>query len=376
MDVATKKKRLVLVSNTSWSLWNFRLELMRTLRESGFDVVTVAPKDDYSQYLEREFRHYNLRNLDRKGANLFKDFKLFIEFIKLYGKIEPDLVINFTIKPNIYSSIAAKLLGIPSISVLSGLGYVFLRKSFLKNLVKALYWAAFKCNKYVVFLNKHDLQELKDITGTKGIVIPGEGINPSFFSPNICKREEKKKFIFLFIGRFLKDKGIVELIEASKKLYNNNKNFQLWLLGGVDRGNPASLKESDLEELRKLPFVKILPFTRDVRPYICSSDCVVLPSYREGLSRTLLEAMSMEKPIITTNVPGCKDLCFDGLNGFVVKPRDSEELYLVLKKMVELTPEKRMFMGKSGRKLILEKFSKQVVLKQYIELIEGALHYK
>jgi len=371
-----KMTRVVFSSNTAFSLYNFRLPLMLALKERGFDVITVAPEDDeYSKLLREKFEFYSVRNLDRKGKNPIKDLKLMAEYYSLFKRLKPNLVINFTIKPNIYGGIACGMLKIPSISVIAGLGYAFINKGLLNRIVRILYRIAFKFNKFIVFMNPDDMKELSQIAGeNKSVLILSEGIDTEKFSPAICEKKEKDKFIFLFVGRFLKDKGILELVKAGGKLYEQNKNFEIWLLGSVDRGNPNSLSDEQIEDIKRLPFVKILPFTKDVRPIICDADCVILPSYyREGVPRVLLEAMSMEKPIITTDAPGCREVCIDGVNGFLVKPKDVGSLYSAMGKMIELKPEKLKEMGANGRKLVIEKYEISKIVTSYIKLIETSL---
>ncbi|MEM1669012.1 MAG: glycosyltransferase family 4 protein [Thermofilaceae archaeon] len=370
------KKSIVLASNTSFSLYNFRLGLMRRLKELGYDVVCIAPVDDYTEYLKEEFSFYPLKNLDRKGKNPIKDFKLFLEFLSLYRKIKPDLVINYTIKPNIYSSVACGILKIPSISVVTGLGYVFVRGGLLEKLVRILYRISFAYNNYILVLNSYDLDIIKSLTiQTKLVLLNGEGVNTDYFSPAICEKYEKNKgkTVFLFIGRFLKDKGIIELIEAGKLLWNERKDFEIWLLGGIDYGNPQSLREEDINNIKKYEFVKVLPFSKDVRPLICQADCVVLPSYREGIPRSLLEAMSMAKPIITTTSPGCKDVCEDGVNGFLVEQRSVSSLKVSMERFLNLSEEDRQRMGVLGRELAVRRFDEKIIIEKYLSLIGSIL---
>jgi len=345
---------------------------MRRLKELGYNVVCVAPVDDYTEYLKEEFSFYPLRNLDRKGKNPINDFKLLLEFLSLYRKIKPDLVINYTIKPNIYSSIACGILKIPSISVVTGLGYVFVRGGLLEKLVRILYRISFRYNNYILVLNSYDVDIIKNLTiQAKLLLLNGEGVNTQYFSPDMCKGVEKdNKTIFLFIGRFLKDKGIIELIEAGKLLWQERKDFEIWLLGGIDYGNPQSLREEDINNIKKYEFVKVLPFSKDVRPLICQADCVVLPSYREGVPRSLLEAMSMAKPIITTTSPGCMDVCEDGVNGFLVEPRDVDSLKKAMNIFINLRYADREKLGNAGREIVLSRFAEGVVISQYESLIK------
>lgn len=348
---------------------------MKKLKEQGYEVISVAPEDEYSEYIKKEFTYYSIKQLARKSTNPIKDLMLFFEFLNLYYKIKPDLVINFTIKPNIYSSLACKVLGISSISVVTGLGYVFVKGGFLERLVRILYKISFKNNRFVVVLNSYDLEIIISLAGqSKTVLIEGEGVNTEYFSPECCiQTNNLSKTVFLFIGRFLKDKGLIEIVEAGKKLWNKRKDFELWLLGSIDHGNPQSLKEEDLRDFKKLDFLKILPFTKDVRPFICQADCVVLPSYREGIPRSLLEAMAMEKPIITTNSPGCKDVCIDGINGFLVAPRDTESLREALEKFMNLNIQERNQLGKKGREFILQKFDERLILEKYLKIIEKSI---
>lgn len=371
-------KSVAFVSNTSFSLYNFRLGLMRKIKELGYRVIAIAPSDDYSSYLKREFAFYPVKNLDRRGTNPFKDFILFLEYLKIYSETRPDVVINFTIKPNIYSSIACSIFKIHSISVITGLGYVYTKGGLLKKIVELLYRFSLKRNKFVVVLNIDDLEILRNLVATQKLVlIGGEGINMDLFKKEFCGEieslEESRKNIFLFIGRFLRDKGVYELIQAGQKLYQERKDFEIWLLGSVDSGNPSSLKEEEIRDIGKLQFVKILPFTKDVRPFICQADCVILPSYREGIPRSLLEAMAMEKPIITTDSPGCREVCRNGVNGYLVKPMDSESLKKAMERFINLSFSEREKMGKEGRKFALENFDEKLYIDKFSKLIVRCL---
>lgn len=374
-----EKKKIILTSNSSYSLYNFRLGFMQTLKEKDFDVFVIAPEDEYTELLRKEFNFLPLKHLDRKGKNPLKDFMLFWEYLSYYRNLKPDSVINYTIKPNIYSSLACGVLNIPCISVITGLGYVFQKGGFLKLLVEGLYRVSFKFSKKIVLLNPNDLEELKKLLPKeKFVLIKSEGVNVSHFSPERCKEFIKErlqqKIVFLFLGRFLKAKGINELVEAGRLLWKERKDFEIWLVGNIDKGNPESLYEKDLEKIKTSEFVKILPFTKDVRPIICKSDCVVLPSYyREGIPRVLLEAMAMEKPIVTTDTPGCRETIFEEKNGFLVKPKNVESLYKAMKEFIDLPEKEREKMGKEGRKLVLKYFDEKLIIAQYMELIEEIL---
>jgi glycosyltransferase involved in cell wall biosynthesis len=370
-----KQKRIVLSSNTAFSLYNFRLPLMRALKEKGYEVMAVSPENGkYSELLRKEFSFYAVKNLDRKGTNPIKDLKLFFEYLLLFRRLKPELVINFTIKPNIYGSISAGLLGIPSISVITGLGYVFIRESWLTKFVKLLYWLAFRFNKAVVFQNSEDMKTLEKLCERRCLLIESSGVDLKHLDPELCKEAKKDEFTFLFVGRLLTDKGIYELIKVFEKLKKEKPKVKLIIVGSPDEGNPNSVSKGELEKWVKEGLIEWRGFQEDVRPFYCMANCVVLPSYyREGVPRVLLEAMAMEKPIITTDAPGCRNVCVDGVNGFLVKPKDVESLYLAMKRMVELGDEKLREFGKAGRRLAEDKYSVEKIVGEYINLIEAVL---
>ena len=372
-----KSKRVVLSSNTAFSLYNFRLPLMKALKEKGYEVVAVSPEDGkYSELLKKEFSFFPVRSLDRKGTNPIKDLKLFFEYFLLFKRLKPDLVINFTIKPNIYGSISAGLLGIPSISVITGLGYVFIRESWLTKFVKLLYWLAFRLNRGVVFQNSEDMKTLKNLCEGRCLLIESSGVDLKHFDPTLCKEAKKDEFTFLFVGRLLTDKGIYELIKAYEKLKKENPKVKLIIVGSPDEGNPNSVSKGELEKWVKEGLIEWYGFQEDVRTFYCMADCVVLPSYREGVPRVLLEAMAMEKPIITTEAPGCRNVCVDGVNGFLVKPRDAESLYLAMKKAVEMGEAELRKMGKKGREIVEQKYEISKIVSEYVKIIEEVLKMK
>jgi glycosyltransferase involved in cell wall biosynthesis len=372
--IMEKQKRIVLSSNTAFSLYNFRLHLMRALKEKGYEVIAVAPEDGkYSELLKKEFSFFAVKSLDRKGTNPIKDLKLFFEYFLLFRKLKPDLVINFTIKPNIYGSISAGLLGIPSISVITGLGYLFIRESWLTKLAKLLYWLAFIFNKTVVFQNSEDMKTLENLCEGRCLLIESSGVDLKHFDPTLCKETKKDEFIFLFIGRLLTDKGIYELTKAFERLKKENPKVKLIIVGSPDEGNPNSVSKGELEKWVKEGLIEWHGFQEDVRPFYCRVDCVVLPSYREGVPRVLLEAMAMEKPIITTDAPGCRNVCVDGVNGFLVKSRDVESLYLAMKKAVEMGEAELRKMGKKGREIVEQKYEISKIVSEYVKIIEEVL---
>lgn len=367
-------RTIILTSNTSYSVFNFRIGLIRCLKENGHNVIVLAPYDDYSKLLEKECKYYKILNLERKGTNPIKDLKLLFEYLRYYKKLKPDTVISYTIKPNIYSAIACRILKIPTISVVTGLGYVFQRDGLLKKIVKLLYKLSLNMCYKVLVLNKDDALELEKLLCVdKIMILPSSGINTEHFSKNFCKNilcnHFKEVNVFLYLGRFLKDKGIVELIEAGKILWKERNDFEIWLVGGIDENNPATLTSEDIDKIKMLSFVKIFPFVKDVREFICKSDVVVYPSYREGIPRALLEAMAMEKPIITTDSVGCREVIRDGINGLIAKPKDVSSLYQAMRKFMYLDNTAKKLMGLKGREMVINMFDEKITNKHYLDLI-------
>jgi len=373
-------KTIAFLANTSFNLYNFRLPLMKALKEKGYKVYAIAPKDSYTPLLEKEgFPYVEIKKLENKSRNPIKDFFFFKEIFQIYRNIKPSLAVHITIKPNVYGNLAAGLLNIPVVSLITGLGHIFLSSSLNKFLGISLYKISLRYAQKVIFQNKEDLNlflRYKIIPSSKANLIPGSGVDTTYFHPQICEKfslNSSPKTIFLFIGRLLREKGIYELISAGKKLRKFHNNFEIHILGKIDKNNPSSIAPSLLEEWKKLDFVKFLGYEKDIRKYLCQADWVVLPSYREGLSRVLLEAMAMGKPIITTNVPGCKELIINGENGFIVEVKNPEELYEAMRKALQIPSAQRIKMGLLSRKLVEENYSIPKVIPQYLKILEEIL---
>ena len=373
-----KKYKIVFTSNTSFTLHNFRYGVMKYLRDNGFEVIALASKDEYSDLLNKEFKFFEIKNLDRKGMNPVKDFILLLEYVKIYKILKPDLVFSYTIKPNIYGSIACRLLKVKYINMLTGLGYIFIKENLLTKFIEKLYKIAFKHSYKVLFQNKDDMGLFVNkgiLPENKAMLTKSSGINTAYFSPDFCKKEKKNggKFIFLMITRLLWDKGVKEFVEAGKIAKSEYSNVELWLLGPIDMGNPSAVPESDVKEWEEEGIVKYLGVTSDVRGYICCADVVVLPSYKEGVPRSLIEAMALEKPIITTDTSGCRDTCRNGENGLLVPVKDEKVLSEAMVKMVEAGEDDRKRMGQRGRNIVLEEFDEKFIIQKYIELVTEIL---
>ena len=366
--------RVAIVSNTSWNIYNFRLNLARALKRNGYEVILIAPYDAYSEKLAREFEYHSIY-IDNKGTSPKKDLKTLMEFYKLYKKTQPTCVLHYTIKPNIYGNIACRFLGIKSINNISGLGAVFIKESITTKIVKLLYKYSLAEASKVFFQNSDDMKLFikynlvqKDICG----LVPGSGVDTEKFKP-IRKEQDNNVFKFLLIARMLWDKGIGEYIEAAKIIKQKYKNVEFLLLGEVGVDNPTAILKETIQKWEKEGIIKYLGTTDDVKSEIAKADCIVLPSYREGTSRVLLESASMAKPLITTNVPGCKEVVDDGINGFLCKVKDSEDLADKMERMLHLSEEERGYMGKAGREKVMKEFDERIVIHKYLDAIKSIL---
>ncbi|MBR9999087.1 MAG: glycosyltransferase family 4 protein [Cyclobacteriaceae bacterium] len=362
--------KIAIVLNTSWNIHNFRMGLIHTLLKQGHEIVAIAPEDEFSIKIKEAGCSFERITMDSRGANPIKDFGLTIELFRIYRRIRPDIILHFTVKPNIYGTFAARLLNIPSINNVCGLGTVFLNKGLISVIAKIMYKMAFRYPNKVLFQNEDDLDLFireKLIKLDKTDRVPGSGINLEKFTPR--KNEKNEKFIFLMIARLIYDKGIVEYINAIRKLKTKGIDAKFQILGAIDeehkRGIPASLVHTWVGE----ELIDYHPKVSDVRDYIRDADCIVLPSYREGTPRSLLEAAGMAKPIVTTNVAGCNSVVIDNTNGFLCKLKDVDDLAEKMEKMVDLAEADRERMGNNGRKIVEQYFDENIVIDKYMNLI-------
>lgn len=365
------KNKILLTSNTSWSVYKFRHGLMYALQKEGFDVSFCAKKDSYTDKLEKEFTFHEI-HIDRRGKNPLKDLKLIFDFYKIYKRENPGLVIHYTIKPNIYGTIAAKIARVKSINVVTGMGSVFINKGILSSLVKKLYKISFKFAEKTFFLNRDNLSfflKNKIVEKEETILLPGEGINTELFSPRFCK-EGPKKFTFLYTGRILKEKGIIELINAFKSIKEKHPS-KLILVGKTDDKNPSVIKKKEIDKWKEENIIDYYEEVEDIRKFICKSDCIVLPSYKEGLPRSLLEALSMGKVVITTDIPGCRDLVEGILDNFLIKPKDVDDLREKMIEMIKISSEEREVLGKKLREKMIKGFNEKIVTEKYLEVINN-----
>jgi len=371
--------KIALVANSTWNIYNFRLNVIDKLLAEGHDVVVIAPIDEYVEYKEKypRVQHVNLRTLDRDSTNPLKDIVLVLELVRKYKKLKPDLILHYTNKPNIFGGIAAKVVGIPSIAMVTGLGYAFIHNGWIKDITTKLYRFVGKFHKKFIFENIEDRELFDDLRITsknQGVSIKGCGVNTTFYHPypngQMIPGDE---VTFTFIGRLLYDKGIREYVEAAKIIKKKYPKVRFSIVGELDADNPATVDTEDLVGWTANDIVQYHGFQRDVRPFIAKSDCIVLPSYREAIPRTITEGMAMGKPVITTDTAGCREAVDIGVNGYLAEVKSTSSLRKVFEQFIHLSAEQRHKMGDAGREKALREFDDRKIANDIYTEIEKIL---
>lgn len=363
--------KIAIVLNTSWNIYNFRMNFVKTLLDKGFEVHTIAPHDSYTHFLEEAGCTHHDVTMDSRGVNPIKDTALFFELMGIYRKVKPDVILHFTIKPNVYGTLAASILKIPTINNVCGLGTVFLKRNLVSVIAMTLYKLAFLFPKKVFFQNSDDLNlflNKKLIPKESADLIPGSGIDLSRFQPMEFNRN--KVFTFLLISRLITDKGILEYVQAIENLKQQGLNARFQLLGAKDPEHQRGIQLSVIDNWISKGAVEYLGTTNDVRSFIEKADCIVLPSYREGAPRTLLEAASSAKPIIATDVPGCHHVVEDHHNGLLCKIKSADDLADKMKTMSHFDDATLKKFGENGRKKIEIQFDEKLVINKYLTELE------
>ena len=361
------------VANSAWNIVNFRRNLIVSLIERNYSVYIIAPyEEEYKLIVESLGCFFVPIELDNKGTNPIKDIQFMRSLYNLYSNIKFDIVLHFTVKPNIYGSFASYLASIPCVNNVTGLGTVFLHDNIKTNIAKYLYRIAFKIPKHIFFQNNDDRNLFfgeRFISQTNSVeVIPGSGIDLDYFKAEKVFRKNAV-FTFLMVARLLYDKGTIEYVEAAKELKKNGLNVKFQILGHIETNEGLGVSKEELQSWVNNSLIEYLGTTNDVRPFINKADCVVLPSYREGTPRSLLEAANMKKPIIATNVPGCKEVVIEGYNGYLCEAKSGKSLADKMRKMLSLGNTELKEKGENGRKLVEAKFDQKIVSEAYLHQI-------
>ncbi len=366
--------RVAIVLNTSWNIYNFRKGLTERLLEEGHEVIAIAPRDKYSDYLEEMGCRFYPVHMERKGSNPIKDLAYMQQLYRIYRKVSPDVILQFTIKPNIYGTLAALPLKKFVVNNVSGLGTVFLRDGLSSRIARLLYKFSFRYPGKVFFQNEDDRKLFLDkklIRPEITDVLPGSGIPLDKFKPRGFRRNEP--FTFLMIARLLYDKGICEYIEAARILKNRGLAVRCQVLGGINPDRNLGVPKEDIETWVEAGWIEYLGTTEHVADYIEHSDCVVLPSYREGTPRSLLEAAGMAKPLITTNIAGCRQTVDEGINGFLCEVKNAHDLADKMEKMYHLEDGQLQRLGEASRTKVELEYDEEIVIRKYLELLNEHL---
>lgn len=365
-------KKVIFVANIGWTLYNFRLGLLKRLREEGFEVFFACGYDRCAQELIKEGFTYLPLRVERKGLNVAREFGLFWALWRIYRKHRFSVAFHYSIKPNIYGAIAAGFSGIPCVNTVAGLGSVFSRKSWLSRLVKASYAFAFRFPAKVFFQNKDDRDfflEHRFVTPDKIVMVPGSGVDADRFDVEKFARRASDNFVFLFSGRLLWEKGVGDIIEAFRPVKRKHPATELWFLGFIDKGNPSGIPRDQVARWEQEGLLRYWGSVLDVRPVLSQCDAVIYPSYyREGIPRSLLEAMAMKKPVIAADSVGCRDVVTEGEGGFLVPPRDVEALAVAMEKLILMPARDREALGEKGRQKILREFDEKTVIVSYLNV--------
>ncbi len=370
------KPLVALVANTTWNIYNFRLNVIDRLHSEGWNVAVLAPIDEYLEYKEKYpyVTHINIRTLNRDSKNPLRDILLTLELIRRYKKLKPDLLIHYTNKPNIYGGIAAGISNINSVAVVTGLGYAFIRNGWIRKITTQLYRYSSRFHKKFIFENIDDknlFEKLNISTPDQSVAVKGCGVDTNYYTPR--PKMDNDKLVFTFIGRLLYDKGIREFIQAAEEIKSKYEDVEFWIVGELDDQNPATIDHDDLIKWINNKTVVYHGFQRDVREYIANSDCIVLPSYREGLPRIVMEGMSMSRAIITTDAPGCKETVKPGVTGYLVPVKNPRMLAEAMDKYINLSREEQLDMGVKGREMATQIFDSKKIANEIFDIVSKTL---
>ena len=365
---------VMICSNYAWTIYNFRMPLIRALKKSGYRVEVITEFDGYETKISHEVDHIHSLFIARKGINPLVDLITFLHLFIVLLKVKPTLFLSFSIKPVIYGSLATKLLRIPSIVMITGLGSAFITNNWLTKIVRYLYRIALSSVSIVFFQNTDD----KNIFINNQLVskkvcrmTPGSGVDLEKFS--FLRMPTSQNIVFLLIARMLLDKGVSEFVKAATAVNSKMPNTQFQLLGPLGVQNRTAITISQMNKWEKNDVIEYLGETDNVLRYIEKATCIVLPSYREGTSRVLLEAAAMGRPIITTDVPGCREIVEHGKNGFLCKPKDKLDLEKKMIDMLLMSRSDRQAMGEKGRQKVEKEFNQDIVIDLYLDAIENVI---
>ncbi|WP_217555900.1 glycosyltransferase family 4 protein [Vibrio metschnikovii] len=367
---------VAITANTSWYLYNFRKNTIRSLLDKGYVVITIAPKDKYSIKLEKLGAKFIDIEIDQGGTNPYKDIKTLLSFHSILSKNKIDVVLNFTPKNNIYCTVAAAINKVKVINNIAGLGILFINESLASKIARFLYKFSQRFAGKIFFQNEEDRKLFLNNNMAKVEItdrLPGSGVDLSRFTFSPAPDDGITRF--LLIARMLYDKGIGHYVEAArclKEKYGDSVEF--CLLGFLDVDNPSAVSKSEMQAWVDEGIVTYLGTSDTVEKEIAQVDCMVLPSfYREGVPKSLLESGAMGKPIITTDNVGCRETVDHGVNGYLCVPRSTPSLVDMMEKIISMSHGDRLAMGMRSREKIEREFDEKIVIDKYLSAVHELL---
>jgi len=380
--------RLALTVNNAWDILAWRQALVRALLEAGFEAAVVAPPGPAIPAVAGLGCRILTYPLNRRGLNPLEEARALIGLSAVYRQWRPAIAHHFTIKPNLYGTLAARLAGVPVvIATVTGLGYIWTddgpRARVLRAILEPIYRRVLRLADVVIYLNEEDRRTLG---GRRTVLIPGEGIDLEAFSPSAVPPERQAALrselglgsddqVVLMVGRMLRHKGVLEFVEAARRVRVACPEAVFVLVGPSDEGNPARIPSGEIRIWETTGLVRYLGTREDVRELMAIADVVVLPTYREGLPRVLIEAAAMGRPIVATDIPGCREVVWSGVNGFLVPVRDAVALAEAIEALLK-NPKLRAEFGAASRRLAEERFSDQRVVDCILDLYRALLAEK
>lgn len=371
--------KIAFLENNVTSIISMRKKLILELQKTGYEIIIFTTGNEENIQIANSMG-MKVIDIGSSKMNPMYILKYMINLRSEFIKFKPEVCLTFTIRPAIWGNVVTRLLGIPTITTIAGIGPLFEKKSIAYSFARLLYKFVLSKTAKIFFQNDDDMQlflQNKFATAERVVAVPGSGVDYQYFSP-IEKTTNDNKFKFLFISRLVKDKGIMEFLECTELLRKEFDNLEFTVIGPFWSQNlkANTVSESELQRWIDNGNIHYLGEKKDVRPFIANADCIVLPSYREGTSNVLLESCSMERPCITSNVTGCKEAVEDKYNGYLCEPRNVTSLYEAMKKMVLLPESERIAMGKRGRQKMIKEFDKQIVINAYLKAIEECIAKK
>ena len=347
------------------------MSLMYAIRDAGYEVIAIAPYDEYSEKIVQEGFAFHSISLTARGINPLEDLKTLYAFYKVFKEVSPDIICQYTIKPNIYGSIIANHLNIKMVNNIAGLGTLFGKENMVTKVAKKLYKFSQKNADRVFFQNREDYElfiNTKIVTKLKCDILPGSGVDTKRFIPIDKPKDENIRF--LLIARIIWEKGIAQYVEAARVIKRTYPNVEFCMLGFLDANTLGAVTKDEMNGWVEEGIINYLGVSDRVDEVIASADCIVLPSYyREGTPKTLLESGSAGKPIITTNNVGCRDVVDHGVNGYLCKPRSSKDLADKIETFLNLTDEEKRVMGQKSREKIVKEFDEKIVIDKYLSAL-------